>query len=173
MKTFQIDSLSNFQVYSTVLLTVIIMLYIYPSAHSSYNWKFLPSGEYPPISFTLSLWQLSLYYVSMSLTFLDSTYKCNQTVVFLSLPNFTYVMASRFICVIANNRNSFSFFMTFRCAHICTHYIFYFLMFIFYLSVCLVAPGLSWGSRDLRSSLRPEGSVVEAYEIFQLWHVGI
>ena len=42
VRIFKIYSLSNFQVYNTVLLTVISRLYIRsPENYSSYNWKFV------------------------------------------------------------------------------------------------------------------------------------
>ena len=41
MKIFKIYLLSNFQLYNTVLLTIVTVLYLHPQ-DLSYNWKFVP-----------------------------------------------------------------------------------------------------------------------------------
>ena len=52
VKTFKIYSLSNFQTYSTVLLTISTMPHIrFPELNSSCNWKFVllwPTSQFPP-----------------------------------------------------------------------------------------------------------------------------
>ena len=58
MKTFKIYSFSNFQIYNTVLLTVVTMLYIIsPQTYLSYNWKFVPFDHLHPMSPLLRLWK--------------------------------------------------------------------------------------------------------------------
>ena len=91
MRPFKIYSLSDFQVYKTVLLSVITTLYI-----RSPELTHLVTGSlYPSTTFTHSLpcpcpWQPPIYSFSKSQDFLDSRYKCYQTVsVFLCLIYFT------------------------------------------------------------------------------------
>lgn len=56
MKTFQIYTLSNFQVYSRILLTIITCCALDPQNLLIFsNWKFVPSNQYLPNSPTPSL----------------------------------------------------------------------------------------------------------------------
>ena len=63
MRTFKMYSLSDFQIYNTVLLTVVTMLYIYiPRGYLSYDWKLLPFDHLHPFPSPLTpcLWQLPI-----------------------------------------------------------------------------------------------------------------
>ena len=87
--TFKICSLSNFQVYST-MLTIITMLYIRSLACSPYDWKFVPTLPRSPHSSHPQPLSIIILLPSMSLSFLDYTDKWNNTVfVFLCLTYFT------------------------------------------------------------------------------------
>lgn len=76
VRTLKIYSLSKFQVYDTVFLTVVTMLYIrspeliHLITESLYLWTNTPHfPPSPPLATTI------LFFGSMSSTFLDSTYK--------------------------------------------------------------------------------------------------
>ena len=48
MKSFKIYSFSNFQMYNTVLLSIVTMLYIKTLEHLFYNWEFVPFNTHHP-----------------------------------------------------------------------------------------------------------------------------
>lgn len=58
IRTFKVYSPVNFQIYNTVLLTVVIVLYLHPQV-SFYNWKFVPFSHlypfHPPLSLKILL----------------------------------------------------------------------------------------------------------------------
>lgn len=72
--TLEIYILSKFQVYNTILLTAVTMLYIiFPRTYPSYKWKSVPSNKHLPIFPSLPVLATTmLLSVSMNLTFLDS-----------------------------------------------------------------------------------------------------
>ena len=76
VRAFKIYPLRNFQVYNTVLLTVITMLYIrYPELLILYPEVCFvsPLSSYFPHPAHLSPWKLPFNSVSINSTFLDST----------------------------------------------------------------------------------------------------
>ena len=89
MRTFKIYFFSSFQLYSTVMLTIVTILTLDSQTYSTYNWKFVPLDQSLVISPTpQTLATANLPSVSMSL---DSTYKWERTVfVFLYLTYFTH-----------------------------------------------------------------------------------
>lgn len=73
--TLKLYSHSSFQLYNTVLLGIVTMLFIgFPEIILSYNRKFVLFDQHL-ISSLLSHWQPIFYSVSMSLMFFDSTHK--------------------------------------------------------------------------------------------------
>ena len=126
MKTFKFYCLSNIQICTTVLLTIVTMLYI-PMTCLFYNWKSIPLVSI--IHFTyphpLLLETTNLFSISMSLY--SFSFFCLQllfihlvilklrgnwdhlVVVFLCQTCFTWHKASKSICVVANGKISFFF----------------------------------------------------------------
>ena len=61
MGTLKIYSPSKLEVYNTVLLTIVTMLYVRSQNLSSSNWKCMLCDQHPPISPPSSPWQLSFW----------------------------------------------------------------------------------------------------------------
>ena len=107
VRTFKICSISNFQVYNTVLLTVVTMLYI----RSPKLTHLITGTLYPLTTFTHfryydpCLWQLPTYSMSMSYDFLDSIYKWDPNRI--SLLDLLSIRPSSLIYVVTNRRISF------------------------------------------------------------------
>ena len=77
VRAFKIYSLSKFQVYDTVLLTMVTVLYIRSPELIHFIIKNLyPLTNISPFPAPLSLTTTILLFSSKSLTFLDSTYLC-------------------------------------------------------------------------------------------------
>ena len=107
VRTFKIYSLSKFQVCDTVLLTTITMPYIRISEHFILYLKVYTLWPISPLFPHLQLLVATISdSVSMSLAFLDSTYKWYHIVfVFLCLISLSK-MPSRSIHVVPNDRMS-------------------------------------------------------------------
>ena len=112
--TFKIYSLSNFQIYTAVFLTIITVLYITSPALI----HLIIGSLYPLTAFTHfpypyppppHLWQPLICSLFLSLVFLDPTSKWDHTV-FLCLTFSLSMIPSGFIHVVANGRISFFFF---------------------------------------------------------------
>ena len=114
VRTFKIYSLSNFQVYNTLLLTIVTMLYIRSSELIHLITRSLyPLTNISPFPTTPSpLATTILLSVYMNLFFLDFTCKWDYTLfIFLCLMYSISIMSSSFICVVTNDRISFFLFM--------------------------------------------------------------
>ena len=111
VKTFKIYTLSKFQVYNTVVLTIVAMLCTRsPEFIHLRDWNFVLNIF--PLPLPPKPWQPPFYSASMSLTFLGSTYKWDHAIfVFLCLPYLILhnIMSSRFIHIVSNDRISFFF----------------------------------------------------------------
>lgn len=99
MRTFKINSLSNFQVHNIESLTIVTMLKLAPQTYSSYNyWKLVPFAQLLPISPALQHLATTASSASMSLAFSDSTNKWDQTILVLLCP-YCILAWSQLICV--------------------------------------------------------------------------
>ena len=115
MRMLEMCSVRKFQVYNTVWLTIVTMLYIRSPELSHFITKFVPFDQYlftfpipQPLATTI------LFSGSMSSTlffFSDSIYKWYRTIfVFLCLAYFTKCNVLQFIYVVINGRISFFFY---------------------------------------------------------------
>ena len=120
MKTFKIYSLINFQIYTTILLTIVTMLYItspgpiYFITGSLYLLTIFTHFTRPPHPFSVNhqsvLCIYELIFTCLFALFLDSTCKRDRTVfVFFYLTYFTQHNALKPIHVVANGKISLFF----------------------------------------------------------------
>ena len=110
VKTFKIYTLSRFQVYSIVVLTVVVIFCFRSPELIHLAWLKLCTQHLPPPS--PKPWQPQFYTASLSLTFLDFTYKRDCAIfVFLCLSYLIphNIMSSRFIHIVSNDRILFFF----------------------------------------------------------------
>ena len=108
MRTFKIYSLSNFQIYSRVLVTIVTMLYVTsPVLIYSYNWKFFPFDHLHPFPLTTRLPE-SLGNINLFCFYGCSVLRFH--IQYLSLSvwlNSFSIMPSKSIHVVTNSRISF------------------------------------------------------------------
>ena len=97
VRTSYIHTLRKILVYTTLLLTVINMLYISFQSYSSYNWKFLLCDQYLTVSLTSKLLETTiLLSVSMNSMLLFYILQCEITK-YLSFFVWLRIMSSSFV----------------------------------------------------------------------------